>query len=269
MPNMHKEQSDQPCDSKLLQGDPNFRDFGGLPTEDGRQVRTGILHRSGSLEALTNTDLESVRRLSIRLVCDLRSRKECASQPSRWPQPHNTKWLNHYLEVDIRAENSALHEILSSRPTLDSAHQMMRTVYEMLPAAAANSLGVILSHLANQATPVLIHCTAGKDRTGFICACILRALSVKRDHIYADYMLSATRIDMETLAKKTADFMGWRDVDKAVLATILAVSPTLLDIAFERIETDYGSFDAYLRGPVGLDEKTLSSLRKRLLIEKL
>lgn len=250
-----------------LEGASNFRDFGGGVTAGGRRVRRGLLYRSERLSQLSDTDLERLLPLGIALVCDLRGERERKRNPSRWPPGYQPDQLVLDLSADLRAGNEALRRLIEADPSPRGARQVMIETYRMLPGNAAAGLRELFKRLGDGTGPVLIHCTAGKDRTGFICASILHALGVAYEDILADYLLSAERIDLEALAPTTAELlhsMLGLHLDGEALAAVNGVAREYLDAAYAAASARFGSFDAYLEA-AGLDGATRERLHVRLL----
>jgi hypothetical protein len=160
----------------------NFRDVGGYPTEDGRTVRRRRLYRSDSLHRIDEADREAFAALGVRTVIDLRRPHEVA-RDGRVPDydglayrhihPEHRDWDE--IPYD---ERLALSDWLADR-YLDLA--------ETGGAGLATALAVIADA---DAAPVVVHCVAGKDRTGVVCALTLSLLGVADEHIAEDYALS-------------------------------------------------------------------------------
>lgn len=237
----------------------NFRDIGGLKAKDGRLIRFGQLFRSQSLHALTDADVEGLRMLGIRLVFDLRSRRERTSRPSRWPDGTNTLHLELDLAADIRARNRALLDILRASPSAHSARQMMLASYHSFPTTFAEPLKRLLSYMLSDGgreyLPMLVHCSAGKDRTGFVIAMILSALDVSREDIIQDYMRMEDCVEPKCLVENTEHaleaLLGFVP-DEQTVAIIAGRSPDYIQAAFTSIESLYSSVDNYLTHACGL-----------------
>jgi protein-tyrosine phosphatase len=250
-----------------LSGAPNFRDIGGWRADDGRRVRPGRVLRSGHLFDLTAPDLQALETLAIGLVIDLRSELERQRRPSRWPERLDTAWLLLGIDTDLQAGQQDLSRMLREDPTPAGAQRVMVEVYRQLPQGLAARLPALLRAIADCPQPALIHCTAGKDRTGLACACLLHLLGVQREDIYADYLLSANRVD--ALAPKmlaTIEALLGFSPDPAVLAVVNGVDARYLDAAFASMLEQHGSVDAYLAA-AGIDQDLQTRLRAQLLAE--
>jgi protein-tyrosine phosphatase len=247
-----------------LEGAPNFRDLGGLPVADGRVLRRGLLFRSEALNALTDRDLEALRSLGLKLACDLRSSGEREDFPSRWP-----------AEAAPMVMTGAGHEVVGAadirRLLRESAYrsdaqarQYMQTIYRGFHKAYAETLGRLVEHLVEGQGAVVIHCMAGKDRTGFICALLLLAVGATRQTAADDYMLSDRYFGAERIGSMLRSKQY--SVEDANLECInaLCVRPEYFDAMLEQVETDYGSVDGYLERVA-----RLTPARRRLLEQNL
>jgi protein-tyrosine phosphatase len=246
---------------------PNFRDFGGQRTVDGRRVRSGLLYRSARLARMTAEEMARLLDLGVRLSCDLRGANERARNPTPWPAHAAPRELVLDLSADLRAGNERLMGMIIADPTVRGARAVMIETYRMLPGNSAAALKQIFGELLDGNVPVLIHCTAGKDRTGFVSASILHALGVAWEDILADYLASAQHIDLAALATQMREQVRSSlnlDLDDDALAAINGVAPEYLHSAFASAAEQHGSFEAYLRS-LGLDEKARQHLRARLL----
>lgn len=252
-----------------LPGLPNFRDFGGHPTSDGRRVRYGVLYRSQSFHFATERDLEQLADMDIRLVCDLRSGIERNHNPSRWPANADPVRLHLNIRTDARAGHSDFVEQMRASPNREGVYRGMLINYRNMPKAFAPVLQALFTHLTDpKHLPAVIHCHAGKDRTGFICAVILSALGVDREHVLADYLLSAERIDAEQLTHGLTEtfsaFIGVHFTPDA-LAPALEVHEEYLAGALDQIDREHGGMDAYVERVGGLTPPRREQLQSLLL----
>jgi protein-tyrosine phosphatase len=179
-----------------LEGARNFRDVGGYAARDGLAVRRGRIFRSAGLDRLTAGDVAALDRLAIVAVFDLRSGAERRHAPSAWsPGPHGTY-------VFRSGRKRPLIDMAAAHPTdLDGALALMDDFYRELPVAMGHAFSEIVARIGVGDSPCLIHCSAGKDRTGVAVAILLTALGVARETVVEDYVRSST---IEGLAEDMA-----------------------------------------------------------------
>ena len=177
---------------------PNLRDLGGWPTRDGGRVRAGLLYRSVGLSGLRGDDLAAFGRLGIRTVYDLRTEAERGMQPDRLPPE------TRHFALDVLAGSStsapvhlmrALSDPATAREAVGDGKGVAFFVgayreFVRLDSARAG-YGRLFSDLAAEANrPALVHCTTGKDRTGWAVASLLMLLGVADDDVMREYLLS-------------------------------------------------------------------------------
>lgn len=251
-----------------LEGAPNFRDLGGLWTGDGRTVRCGVLFRSEALATLTDRDLDTLARLRIALACDLRTARERERHASRWP-PHATPAV---LELDILSDarnlsRASLRELLTE-PSGASARAWMLRNYASMPTAFSTGVRRLVSRIVDhEQLPLLVHCAAGKDRTGFVCSLLLLAVGVPREAVMHDYLASDRHFDRGRLADVMADIAQLTPEDgppspRAIEAMMGRAE--YLEVALETIDRDHGGVEQYLERHGGLDAPRRSRLRELL-----
>jgi protein-tyrosine phosphatase len=142
-------------------------------------------------------------------------------------------------------------------PTEAETVALMCQTYRAFARESAPTYAHFFRHLLDQPTPVVFHCTAGKDRTGFAAALLLGALGVPRDAVMVDYLLTNRLYRRSPLVEAYGP--------AHVMDVLWQVQPAFLDAAFEAIDTDFGGLPNYLEGPMGLGPKALENLRERLL----
>jgi protein-tyrosine phosphatase len=170
-----------------LEGAHNVRDLGGFETSAG-QTREHVLIRADNLDDLTATD---VRRLTsehrVGVVIDLRNPAE-GPDPPRWVA--GTGVDHHHVPLfDLSGETTAA---AGEQLRRDVAYAYRR-MFETAGPAIARVLTIITAERATGS--VVVHCAAGKDRTGIVVAVLLRALGVAEDAVVGDYLATAERID--------------------------------------------------------------------------
>jgi protein-tyrosine phosphatase len=235
----------------------NFRDVAGpgYPTEDGGAVRRGVFYRSNELR-LSVEDTSSLARLGLQAIVDLRSQPEIDRHPD--PAIEGTDWF-HFDVIGIPMEEIAG---LENRAAAEAVmHRVYRSFVESASSRAA--FGELFRHLATGG-PQLFHCTAGKDRTGWVAALLLHVAGVEDVMIEDDYLLTnAMTSDSRTRAEESlAHHLGPDAVQ--VFEPTLVADISYLRAGYDAIEEAYGDRRAYLRDGLGLDDGTLQRLSELL-----
>ncbi len=239
-----------------LQGCSNLRDLGGYRAADGRRVRMGRVFRSASLAHLTEADLAQFGTLGIRTVCDLRGARETGRAPSRLPSTDTPEVVSLPIEPLVGA---SLRDLLRrEEATGEDTYALLQAAYaayagEHLPRYRA--LFALLGE--DERLPLLFHCSAGKDRTGFGAALLLTALGVPREAVVADY-LATNRIWQREYALPP-------ETPEAVRDVLLTAHRPLLDGALAQAVERYGSLERQLEDGLGLDPARLRALRDAML----
>ena len=250
-----------------LQQGVNLRDAGGYHTRHGQMVRWGKLYRSGSISRLTQADQAYVQRLGVRLVCDLRSMGERKKQPDKLPV--YPELIEHPLpmeSVDRWERLRGAFAIFFRKGQIDNF--LLDGYRRVLIDGNAHIIGEIFRRLADPAQlPAMLHCTAGKDRTGLVAALLLLTLGVPEETVLADYTLSNLfydhfHVDIAADLKQVAPWGMSLDG----LQDLLLVKAKTLQGALDHIQQKYGSLDSYLRDAAGVSDKTIAELRANWLI---
>lgn len=247
----------------------NFRDFGGYPTEDGGSVKAGLLFRSAHLSEATGADRDAIRRLGVRLVVDLRRPDERRLQPNLWPEPADPARLVTEDHPEDSYEPPHLAFLRSAELTGDSVRAFMRETYRRLPFDPR--LIALYRHwfaaLAEGEAPALVHCAAGKDRTGVICALTLIALGVPQDAAIDDYLLTNDAVGVRTRMPKIAESMGkrfGRVIPEEAVLPFLGVEADYLHAMFVTL-AEAGGPTLYLQETLGVDADLQARLRRLYL----
>jgi protein-tyrosine phosphatase len=237
----------------------NFRDVAGpgYRTVGGKPLRAGVLWRSNELQ-LIDEDAHLLATLGIDRVFDLRSSYEVEAHPDV-PVPGAT-WQHVEVGGIPPGAGAALADAAG-------AVEAMLDVYRrfVTDADARRSFGTLLAALATSSTPQLFHCTAGKDRTGWAAALVLRVAGVAPEVVEADYLLTNER-SADTRTKylgQVAEHLGADRV--ATFEPTMVADLAYLRAAVEQAEASYGSVEGYLREGLGLDDDLLAALRSRLV----
>ncbi|MEE3327883.1 MAG: tyrosine-protein phosphatase [Myxococcota bacterium] len=249
-------------------GADNFRDLGGYRTQDGRQVRWGLFYRSEHLHDLTDRDLGSLSDLEINLICDFRSPQEKAEEPDRLPESNPPRvaeleiWDPSFTSEGFREKiESGNIEGMDLGEILVEGNRLFATKFSPLYAEMFDLIQ------DPQNLPVLVHCTAGKDRAGFASALILRVLGVPQETIFEDFLLTnfytADKIDRAVMITRAATLF---QVDEDQLRSVMGVERRYLQSAFDAIQEEYGSFENYRREALGISDAELVAFRNTSLV---
>lgn len=254
-----------------LEGVFNFRDFGGYAVMGG-QVKRGMLFRSANLHRATAADQEKLQALGLAVVVDLRRAGERASEPSAWSAQTQPRVIDSD-EGHADAAPPHLKALLAAEEvSADKMRDYMLDIYVRMPFEARHRalFSGAFAALAAQETPALVHCAAGKDRTGVLCALVLHALGVSREDVFADYALTNDAIASSgVLEKAIARFskrLG-RPLTADQLRPMAGVEPAYLEAALEEIERRSGSLGDYLRESLGVSEQAQAAIRSHLVAE--
>jgi len=254
-----------------LEGAHNFRDMGGYRTQSGQRIRWGCLYRSDYLVHLTDADCDYINGLQIRTVFDLRSNMERARYPSRWPAQSQVQTVSWEDSHESEKLGRRLQQFREQHPK-DMDENMLGFLslhYRRYLEMQACKYREILSSLAAEDTaPALIHCTAGKDRTGIISALLLHLLGVDEDTIMQDYLLTNQHVkgpDEEERFRLLLRQFGLHEISDRVFEAMLYAHPEYLRAAFDGMREDYGSVEDYVRTRLGFDDAMTSRLRSLYL----
>jgi protein-tyrosine phosphatase len=235
-----------------LEGASNFRDLGGYQTADGRVVRWRQIFRSNHLGHLTETDIGILRGLGVRSAFDFRGTEERATALCGIGDI-----TVHSLPIEPTVVAALRARLAVGCLTADDAFEIMRESYRNYVRHNTHSFRKLFTHLLEADGPLVIHCTAGKDRTGFACALILHALGVPDDVITDDYLLTNSFYRRDPSASP--------DLPEEVRSTIGSVHATFLLAGFEAAQAGYGGLEGYLRDGLGIGRQERAALQARYL----
>jgi len=252
-----------------LEGVENFRDYGDYATAAGKRLHAGRLYRSASHARATDADLEVIEALNLAVIVDLRPPGERERDPSRRP----VGFKGQVIENDhgeAAGDDPWWNFVRSCDLSEDAFRGYLLNYYREAPFVArhVDLFARYFQALADAEGPVLIHCAAGKDRTGVLAALTHHVAGVHEDDIVEDYLLTnnperiAARAPM--VAQLIATETGRTPTDAAIRAAI-GVEAEYLAEAFRTIDAKHGSTDAYLEQVLGVDATLRARLEARLL----
>jgi protein tyrosine/serine phosphatase len=249
-------------------GIDNFRDFGGYATTSGLGLKRGVLYRSGHHAAASDADLARLAALGIGVIVDLRRPNERQQQPSRrWPgfaaavvdndlaQEHMIEWLEFLAGSDL---------------SVASFRSYMLDYYKAAPfhARYVDLYSRYFRALAETDGAILVHCAAGKDRTGVICALTHHLAGVHPDDIVADYLLTNDPVRIAARAEMLKPIIHehtGRLISDAALRYAIGVEAEFLDASFAAMRERHGSIDGYLEARLGLGPELRERIHARVL----
>ncbi|WP_406229568.1 tyrosine-protein phosphatase [Nocardia sp. NBC_01009] len=251
---------------------PNARDIGGYPAKGGGKLRSGVVFRTDALAKLDDGEQQKLVSLNIGQVIDFRSPIETGRDPDRLPasirrteQPVYDPANDFYVMVSrlIQAGPAAQQEALGN----GKSAEIMRTYYRWFvtdPTARAQ-FGAAFKDIATAPGAVLYHCTAGKDRTGWMTAILMSALDVPKGQIYNDFLDSNDNLAAGNKALLDALVAQGLVTDRSLWEPIVGVQRDFLDAALDQVRQSYSSFDSFLSDGLGIDDATLAALKAKLL----
>jgi protein-tyrosine phosphatase len=238
-----------------LEGGSNFRDLGGYRTEEGRTVRRNAVFRSAHLGGLTDADRAALARLGVRTIVDLRGVSEAAETP-HLVDGLSCRIVGAHIEPRLNEKLRAAIDQGTATPFL--AMQFLTDHYRDYPRRCAPGFRTLFATLSDgQHRPLVFHCTAGKDRTGFASALLLTLLGVPWETVLEDYL--------HTNVVWTGHIGRYPELDIDTRAAIIEARRPYLEAAFEVVRADYGSPEAFAEKALGLDAAARERLRADLL----
>lgn len=245
----------------------NFRDYGGWLTGDGRQVRRGLLFRSGQHVEATEADLALIAALHIRTVIDLRGTSERLRHPCRRVEGFAGEVIFH----DGETSSSPPHmDIAQDVTTAEFARERMLGVYSRMPENPAMQamFARYLRILAERDGASLVHCFAGKDRTGIAATLLLHILGVAEGDQMAEFLRTNAAPTLAVLRAQSVPAIEQRlgrRLDEESARALLGVEEDYLRRFRETVAASDGSMDAWLERRIGVDEALREALRRRFV----
>jgi protein tyrosine/serine phosphatase len=251
-----------------LEGVLNFRDYGGYSTASGSMMRRGRLFRSAHHSRATDADLAAMADLEIAVIVDLRRPNERQREPSRRPPGFSGQ----VIENDIGAvdDDPWWSFVRQSDLTEAAFRDYLMGYYRTAPfePRQVDLYARYFRALAEADGAVLIHCAAGKDRTGLLAALTHHLVGVSREDLIADYLLTNQAIGIDQrlplMMQAIADNAG-REPSAAAVRVAMGVDEAYLLGAIAAIEARHETLDAYLEDALGVDADMRGRIRSRLL----
>ncbi|MCR9180530.1 MAG: tyrosine-protein phosphatase [Erythrobacteraceae bacterium] len=249
------------------EGIHNLRDYGGYAVPGGARVRTGVLFRSGQHMDATDADLALLDRLDIRTIIDLRGVSERAGFPCR----RHPRFAAEVIAHEGETSNSPPHEGGAGQVdmTPQKARERMLAVYTRMPVNPA-MIAMFTRYFAALDTRgggSLVHCFAGKDRTGIAASLLLHVLGVNHEDVVAEFLRTNDAPTRHVLERQSLPRMEahYGAIDPEALRNLMGVLPEYIATYFAELTRDHGSIDTYLATRLGVDEARKERLRAKLV----
>ncbi len=244
----------------------NLRDYGGYPTRERSRVKTGLLFRSGQHFDATTEDLQLVDSLDIRTVVDLRGTSERENFPCRRSESFSAEVVFH----DGETASSPPHEQAAGASiTAEKARQRMIALYTRMPVnpAMISMFGRFFKALDARNGGSLVHCFAGKDRTGIAATMLLHVLGVQHDDLMTEFLMTNEAPTTEVLLAQSLPRLEqhYGSLDEDAVRNLMCVRPEYLDTYLTEVTRTHGSLDSYLEGVIGVDEAMRERLKTRFI----
>ncbi|QKG70249.1 tyrosine-protein phosphatase [Erythrobacter mangrovi] len=245
----------------------NFRDYGGWHAPGEGRVRRDLLFRSGQHVDATDDDLKAIAELDIRTVIDLRGTSERDRNPCRRVEGWNGEVVFYHGETTSTPPHM---DVEPGSSASDFARQRMIAVYTRMPhnPAMIDMFGRYLKVLADRDGASLVHCFAGKDRTGIAATMLLHILGVAEEDQREEFLRTNKSPTFEVLVQQSLpgieERLG-RKLDAEQVRDLLEVRAEYLDTFHAEVVRDHGDFDTYLSRVIGIGNDLRTRLRERFL----
>ncbi len=251
-----------------LSGVHNFRDYGGYAALGGGRLQSGMLWRSAQHEAATDEDLAALDAIGLDTIIDLRGDDEREMHPCR----RSDNFAGRVLFAGGITAGLAPHlQAAGGTIDLETARERMIDTYAGMPyrPALVATLRLYLAALAEYDTPSLVHCVAGKDRTGFAVAIVHRLLGVHEDDLMQDYLLTNTAGKIEERIAQGAAHIRARygaEIHDDAIRALMSVNPAYLEAALATVRRDHGDIPSYAEAVLNLTPAMREAMIDRLVV---
>ncbi len=248
----------------VMDGPVNFRDIGGIQNKAGKTVKWGMIYRSDKLSEVSEADQLKMTALNLQTIVDFRNKVEVSEEPDVYPE------AIHHVSLQIgdtswnKKDMKQMLKVLKTNP--DTADYFMSDLYARIPVEwdyQYKAFFDLLTDSTKANTPLLYHCTAGKDRTGIATALVFYVLGVDFELIKKEYTMSNYYRFEENRTNHTA--LKVYGIDESVAPKLLGVEAQYMDNIFAHIAEVYGSVDQYIEETLGVDSVDQAYMRATYL----
>jgi protein-tyrosine phosphatase len=243
----------------------NFRDFGGYQTQNGTRLKRGLLFRSGDLSGATDADLDRLSSLGIKTVCDLRSESERQRQPDRVPEAKPFTFFNIPMRPIVDYHARSLRRLFSLMFGRERSMNYVAESYKAYSEYATSylpQLKALFQHISNpENLPVLIHCSAGKDRTGVVSSLIQLVLGVSAEIAMNDYLKTNGLLDAYTaeIYRKLSK-LAYFGVPWKMYIPLFEARSDYLNAALTQVKEEFGAIDKWFQQGLGFSQAEHAAL---------
>jgi protein-tyrosine phosphatase len=253
-----------------MEGIYNFRDFGGYQTKDGKFIKKGLLYRSGGLHKATDADLDELTALGIKTICDLRSEQERIMEPDRVPDVSPVTFFNISMRPIVDYHSRSLKRLGSLMFGKERRTDYIAESYKAYRNYATGylpQLRALFKRISNpENLPLLVHCSAGKDRTGVVSSLIQQMLGVPAEITIEDYLITNNHMDeynanvMRRLSKLAYFGVPWK-----MYVPLFDARRDYLNAAFAQIKEEFGALENWMRNGLNFLENDQAEFARHLL----
>lgn len=248
----------------------NFRDFGGYQTKNGTRLKKGLLYRSGDLSRATDSDLAALSSLGIKTICDLRSEQERQVEPDRIPDVEPVTFFNIPMRpiVDYHARSvRRLVSLMFGRERKIDYIAESHKAYREYATGYLPQLKDLFKRISNpENLPLLIHCSAGKDRTGVLSSLIQQVLGVSPEVTMDDYLKTNENMGAynATILRQVSK-LAYFGVPWKMFIPLFEARVDYLNAAFAQVKDEFGAIDEWIRRGLDFSEEDKQKLAQVLV----
>jgi protein-tyrosine phosphatase len=258
-----------------IEGTSNLRDIGGYPTKGGGRLLRGLVYRSEALVfsgALTKASIyrednaHAYKQIGIRTVVDLRGQQEVDASPSAWPLATGAELIAFPMDAGGEGDATVVMNLLRQGKLRSFSVADLARFYGAMARKLAPMFGGALNALGQPGRlPALVHCAAGKDRTGMFVAFLMEALDVPRQHVLSDYAF--TDVLRPNRVQHYRELLDKAGIEPDAVRSLFEAPAEALQGALENLETEYGDVQSFLTRAAGVAPESLRRLREQLIEE--
>jgi protein-tyrosine phosphatase len=256
-----------------IKGTSNLREIGGYPAYNGRRIRRGKLYRAEALvlagsptkaSIWAEENVEAYRALNLKTVVDLRGANEAALLPSAWAHATNATLIEAPMDEGGEGDATEIIKRLRAGTLRAFSIEDLAAFYGKLVRRQAGTIGRIFKELAApDRLPALVHCAAGKDRTGLVVALLLESLGTPRETVVADYaMTGALRPNR---VQHYMDILVPEGIDPDAVSPLFESPADAMKLTLGAIDSEFGTVYGFLTEAAGVPPEVLATLRANLL----